>query len=275
MTSQLLHRYHRVLCTVAGADDGIGAVDIAKTVKLPRSTTHRLALALCEVGYLQQLESGSFELGPALDDILIPRLFNTHRSRIILPVLLDLATKLKETSFFARRQAGRIEIVDALPVPGTDRSYVYPGLGDRPLDKCSSSKAILAFCDNDDVEAWLKDGAHDGNVPSSGVEIAAFKQELGSIRDAGYAVCDGEIDEGVFSVACPIFVEPFGVIYSIGVTGPTARMKTRPMEDIVGCVRAAADLAATRLVAHAASGSSLTQKEKSINSQRRKGQRHD
>ncbi|UYV35779.1 helix-turn-helix domain-containing protein [Rhodobacteraceae bacterium D3-12] len=252
MTSKLLTRYHNVLSTVAGADNGISAAAIAEAVDLPRSTAHRLALALCEVAYLQQNESSIFVLGPALDDILIPRLFNSQRSSTILPVLLNLANELQETSFFARRHCGRIEIVDALPVPGTHQSYIFPGLGDRPLDKCSSSKAILAFCEQQDVEAWFEQARGEVGAPELEYPTATFWAELGDVRDAGYAVCDGEIDEGVISIASPVFVEPFGAIYSIGVTGPTARMKSQSIEDVAGQVRAAAKTAAARLVAHSA-----------------------
>lgn len=252
MTSNLLSRYHQVLSTVAGASNGIAAAAIAEAVKLPRSTAHRLALALCEVGYLQQQESSSFVLGPALDDILIPRLFNAQRSHTILPVLLSLASELKETSFFARRHCGRIEIVDALPVPGSQQSYIYPGLGDRPLDKCSSSKAILAFCEESDVDAWLSAARQEAGLPASEYPAESFWTELAGVRDAGYAICDGEIDEGVISIASPVFVEPFGAIYSIGVTGPTARLKAQRMEDVADHVRAAAKTAAARLVANAA-----------------------
>lgn len=253
MSSQLLERYHQILTAVAVAENGIGASSIAGTVGLPRSTTHRLALALCEVGYLKQRDSSTFELGSALDDILIPRLFNAQRSRTILPVLLTLAEELQETAFFARRHCGRIEIVDALPVPGTQQSYIYPGLGDRPLDKCSSSKAILAFCEEHEVRTWLDSARQEAGLSPSGGQIEAFQEELNDVRSTGYAICDGEIDEGVFSIASPVFVEPFGAVYSIGVTGPTARMKSRPIEEVASHVRAASESAATRLVAHSAS----------------------
>lgn len=253
MTSQLLQRYHQVLSAVALSDDGIGATAIADAVQLPRSTTHRLAMTLCEVGYLRQRRSAIFELGPALDDLLIPRMFNAQRSHTTLPILLNLATELQETAFFARRHFGRIEIVDALPVPGTQQSYIFPGLGERPLDKCSSSKAILAFCETQDVQTWL-DSAHEkSNMPLIPEQLEGLWQELDEVRSRGYAICDGEIDEGVFSIASPVFVAPFGAVYSIGVTGPTARMKSRPLEELANQIRAASKAAAARLVAHSVS----------------------
>ena len=50
-------------------------------------------------------------------------------------------------------------------------------------------------------------------------------RELNQVRRYGYAICDGEIDEGVTSVAVPINVERLGAIFSIGVVGPSNRIK--------------------------------------------------
>jgi DNA-binding IclR family transcriptional regulator len=246
-----LSRYHQVLSAVARSEAGLAAADVGKQVGLPRSTAHRIATSLCEVGYLQQTQSGAYILGSVLDEIIALRLLASDRSRAFMPALRDLVVDLDETAFCARLVDGRVEIVDAVTPSGRRRSHIYPGLGYRPLDKCSSSKAILAFREPGEVEKWLvNDGSAAGFSGNGGGE--PLHLELGIVRANGYAVCDGEIDEGVFSIACPVFLEPFGALYSIGVTGPSARMKSRPIEHMVERVRAASDAATARLVAEAA-----------------------
>lgn len=247
--TSLLARYHRILTAVAAAGEGLGAAEIGKATELPRSTAHRLALALCEVGYLQQDQAAIFTLGSGLDEILTIRLLSAQKSRAILPVLHDLASEMRETAFLARRRLDKIEIVDALPAPDARQSYIHPGLGERPLDRCSSSKAILAFCDESEVANWLKGGGRDSAAPAQ--DMASFMRELSEVRANGYAVCDGEIDEGVFSIACPVFIEPFGAVYSIGVTGPAARLRSQLTQDIAQRVRRASERAAARLAADA------------------------
>lgn len=252
MTSGPLARYHQVIAAVASSEGGLAAIDLAKTVDLPRSTAHRIAASLCEIGYLQQTQSGTYVLGPVLDEILALRLLASDKSRVFLPALRELVVDLNETAFSARLFDGRVEIIDAVTPNGRRRSHIYPGLGLRPLDKCSSSKAILAFRDPEEVEKWLaKDAAAALGLSVTG-DDRQMNVELGVVRTNGYAVCDGEIDEGVFSIACPIYLEPFGVLFSIGVTGPSARMKARPIEELVDRVRAAADAARMLLVANAA-----------------------
>lgn len=248
MKSGPLARYHQVMLAIAASERGLAAIELAKEVGLPRSTAHRLAMSLCEVGYLQQTQAGTYVLGSVLDEIIALRLLASDRSRAFLPALRELVAELDETAFSARLIDGRVEIVDAVTPNGRHRSHIYPGLGFRPLDKCSSSKAILAFHEPDAVAAWLE---REGFPAFGDGDAQSLTVELGIVRSNGYAVCDGEVDEGVFSVACPIFLEPFGVLYSIGVTGPSARMKSRPIAELVERVRSASDAARMRLIAEA------------------------
>lgn len=226
-----LARYHAVLKAVADSPNGLHAAQLARSTGLPRSTAHRLAVALDEVGYLQQSTPGQFELGPALDEILSMRLLASQQAHAFTPALRRLTLELGETAFCAKLEAGGVSIVDALVPSERDRAHIFPGLGERPLDRCSSSRAILAFRDESEVNHWLDQEGRNG-----GPDRERLRDLLGQVRKSGYSVCDGEIDEGIFSVACPVRLGPFGVLYSIGVTGPVARMKERRLDDVVSVI---------------------------------------
>lgn len=227
-----LARYHAVLKAVADSPSGLQAGQLARSLGLPRSTAHRLAVALDEVGYLQQSRVGHFELGPALDEILSKRLLASQQVHAFTPALRRLTLELGETAFCAKLEGGGVAIIDALVPSERDRAHIFPGLGERPLDRCSSSRAILAFRDDSEVNRWLD---HEGRG-KGGADRDRLRDLLGEVRRSGYSVCDGEIDEGIFSVACPVMLGPFGVLYSIGVTGPVARMKERRLDDVVSVI---------------------------------------
>ncbi|UUZ62627.1 hypothetical protein LP417_22125 [Polaromonas sp. P1-6] len=50
--------------------------------------------------------------------------------------------------------------------------------------------------------------------------LPSFITQLRQVGQDGYAICDGEIDEGVFSLACPVHLGSMLGLYSIGVVGP-------------------------------------------------------
>src|SRR3546814_9909630 len=102
---------------------------------------------------------------------------------------------------------------------GKDRLYSYPEVGSRPLDKCSSSKAILAYLDRASLESLMQSG----EMLDSDFSFESMLGELEQVNKQGFAVCDGEIDEGVYSVACPVMHGAAGGLYSIGIVGPAAR----------------------------------------------------
>lgn len=247
MKSGPLTRYHKILSVVAAASDGLAVSDLMRKAELPKSSAHRMAATLCDVGYLIQSETGNYVLGPALDDIIRSRISSSYKGKAFTEALQNLEKRFEETAFCARLSNGTVEIFDVVTPRSGTRSYIYPGLGYRPLDKCSSSRIILAFREKEEVENWLEQECQKSNLSAS--EIEAAHQAIEIARRDGYAVCDGEIDEGVCSVACPVFVEPFGVLYGIGITGPVARIKELSIEKIVKQLRIVAENTADNLSA--------------------------
>lgn len=239
-----LARYHHVLLSVSNYANGISLGDLVDVAQLPRSTTHRIATALCAVGYLTQNEQGAYVLGPALAEILRRSLVAGARSAQLQPALRFLVAELGETAFFAHLVDKRIDLIEAVTPVSPDRSYVHPGIGERPVDTCSSSKAILAFADEATVRSVF-----DSSELASGSQYdwLDFNAALRKVERDGYAICDGEIDEGVFSIACPVPVGHLHGLFSIGVTGPRGRIKKVKLEKMVRLLHCAADLAATGL----------------------------
>lgn len=230
-----LARYHAILLAVAETPGGIHSAELGRATQLPRSTAYRLATALDEMGYIQQSAPGQYELGPAIDQILLRRLLATQQTRVFSPVLRRLTLELGETAFCAKLECGSVSIIDAMVPPARDRAHIFPGLGKRPLDRCSSSRAILAFRDESEIDHWLDLEGRTGVA-----ERETLQHILRQVRKDGYSTCDGEIDEGIFSIACPVNLGPFGVLYSIGVTGPTARFKERNLDEVATIVFEAA-----------------------------------
>ncbi|MBX3632005.1 MAG: helix-turn-helix domain-containing protein [Simplicispira sp.] len=244
-TPSPLARYHQVLLAVSKNSAGLTLAELTRDTRLPRSSAHRIASSLCGVGYLETDAAGSYHLGPAFKDLLRRSLTADNRTKAFQPALQFLAAELKETAFFARFVNGAVTLVHAVTPTQTERSYIHPGTGERPLDTCSSSKAILAYADQQLVENMYQAGS----LPFEGNQtLRSFLTTLRKVSHDGYAVCDGEIDEGAYSLACPVPVGPMLGLFSIGVVGPSSRMKSVGVERLAQVVQAAANMASAHLL---------------------------
>jgi len=238
--SNPLQRYHLILDAIASSEKGLSLQQLAQATKLPKSSAHRLATSLKEMDYIQIDEStGAYALGPAILRLMRSSVLQDLRLASFEPALSFIVGKLDETAFLARLQHDGVDLVRAITPNRRDRSYIYPGVGARPLDRCSSSKAILAYADPQLAQVMLQPLIDDNQINN----MQALLDELSQVGRLGYAICDGEIDEGVFSVACPVMFGTQSTPYSIGVVGPSARLKSRGIPELVKVLRTAAQQA--------------------------------
>ncbi len=159
----------------------------------------------------------------AICEIALTGKSDTHVINAVSSMMLKLVKNLGETAFLARYRGGRVDLVHIEIPTNPSQSYIYPGLGPRPAHACSSAKAIAAFITPELREELLE--AHPMRFNQSTItDPNLIERELEQVRRYGYAVCDGEIDQGVTSVAVPINVDRLGAIFSIGIVGPSNRI---------------------------------------------------
>ena len=61
------------------------------------------------------------------------------------------------------------------------------------------------------------------------------------MRQSGFAVCDGELDPGVLSYACPVHLDGAGVLYAIGMVGLSQRLGCFGAQEVVAALQEAAE----------------------------------
>ncbi len=71
-------------------------------------------------------------------------------------------------------------------------------------------------------------------------EAAELRADLERVRQSGFAVCDGELDPGVLSYACPVHLDGAGVLYAIGMVGLSQRLGRFDPQEVVAALQEAA-----------------------------------
>lgn len=221
MQERLIH----LLEAIAGAASPVSANDLAQMTGLPRATIYRNLTSLLDCGFIDEAEGGKrYVLGMRFVKIALTGKSDSHVINAVSAMIHRLVTDLGETAFLARYRGGRVDLIHIQTPSDPSVPYVYPGLGPRPAHACSSAKAIAAF-----ITPELRDDLLDAQpmryTSSTMVDPDLIEKELTQVRRYGYALCDGEIDEGVTSVAVPINVDRLGAIFSMGVVGPSNRIK--------------------------------------------------
>ena len=200
-----------VLETVAIAGRAVSPADVQRATGLPRPTCYRLLQTLAEHRLLDEPEGASrYLIGERLKRIAILGQPDVDVCQAAAPTLRETAIEFGEAVFLSRFRDRKVEIIHVETPVDAARSFVHPGLGNRPMHACSCSKAIAAFADQE-FQSEILSSPLRAYTEQTKTLPGEIEREFAAIRDRGYAECVEEIEVGVSSVAAPIRIGNLGV----------------------------------------------------------------
>ena len=145
--------------------------------------------------------------------------------RTAQPVLAELAAAAKESAMLGVPR-GRARVVVIAQADGPRLLGITNWVG-RPIDDLHASaagKLLLAELDDRAVTAWIR-RAKPRRLTSRTISApGALLEELGRVRDQGWAEIDGESEAGLASVAVPVRAAGGELVGMIGYSGPSERL---------------------------------------------------
>lgn len=239
-------RLARILDTFAEPPHELGFMQIVRRTGLPRASVHRIVGQLLALRYLDACENGrSYRLGNRLCGLVQASQDQTALVQLVTPRLGDLARRFRLTSFAARLAGGAVDLFASVTPDDPTVPHLHPARGARPLHACSSAKAILAFQSETARQALLTGAPRACFTRQTLTDDGALSDEFRRIRGCGYAVCDGEIHDGIVSLAVPVRPGRQEPRHAIGLIGLGARMSPSDRATAIeGLKSAAQDLAA-------------------------------
>ncbi|WP_300007808.1 IclR family transcriptional regulator [Pseudonocardia sp.] len=207
---------------------------------MPRSTTHRTAAKMIELGWLDKPRD-RYRIGNRLFELSGLAPVRHELREAVLPFLQDLHTATKTTV-----QLGVLDGTQVLVVEKITGHRPMPMLsqvgGTIPVHCSGLGRAILAYSDVATVEAVLAAGLVP-RTPRTLTTREAVLRELAAIPDRGWAVDREEGNIGVSCVAAPVFGPLGDVVAALSVTGPTAMVRPDRIGPAVRLAAAAASRA--------------------------------
>jgi IclR family acetate operon transcriptional repressor len=220
---QSLDRALSILERLADAD-GMTLTDLAQSVGLAPSTTHRLLTTLQQRRFAGFDEDyGVWVIGVAAFNVGNAFLRNRRIVSLGRPVMRRLMEDVGETVNLAVEDKDELVYVTQFESHAPMRAFFRPGRR-APMHASAVGKAMLAERD----EATLIDYLHKKGMPrfteKTIVDPATLRRELARVRERGWAVDDEEHTVGMRCVAATIHNEHGEVIAGVSLSGPSVRV---------------------------------------------------
>lgn len=221
---QSLTRALSIMRALAQSTDGMTLSDLAHTVSLPPSTTHRLLTTLQHerfarfdpVGSLWQVGVQAFIVGNAF-----------ARSRDVVsfarPYMRRLMEESGETVNLYLESEGEAVCISQTECRQLMRAIARPG-GRVKMHHSGVGKAILAWLPDATVASILSRHGMSRATERTLDNPARLHAHLAMVRRRGYALDDEENAVGLRCVGAAVFDEHGQPIAGLSVSGPTARV---------------------------------------------------
>ena len=215
------------------------ARDVATELRLNVVTAHRFLRSLAAVGALVAVARGRYRLSYLFADLGSRIMHGNCLAEAAQPVLERVTADINEASMAAVLEANLISCI-AVALSGRALS-VNVRVGTRMEAYCASNgKLWLAHLPRPALQRFFDEVELLPLTVRTLTTRAALEQELEKVRREGYAINDGEREDGLRAIAVPVTGRSSKMLAAISVFGPTSRMSSEVMERALARLRRAA-----------------------------------
>lgn len=236
MSLTIVERCLTIVEVLAGHRQGMGLGEIAEKAGIPKSATHRMLTALCDLGYAVQLNNRDYRLTLRLPGLGLGFLSDTGIMQECQPTLDALAQEVGElVRLSVVENEGLIWLGKAQGARGG--LLVDPVMGRRVvLHATATGKIWLSSLSTEDAlrivfrDGFGSPGEHGPNVVQT---VEALLAELSRTAERGYGVAQQEAEPGISAVAVGIRdARGARIVATLSVAGPSARLKPTRLAEI-------------------------------------------
>lgn len=224
-------------------DGPIPLADLSARMGLTRSTTHRLANALIDRGFIVFFPREGYQLGPKLLQLGFLAQSQVDLIQTARPHIESLAARTEDTVHLGRLDDERALYLDK--IPGRRRVEISSRVGDRqPLTSTGLGKALMVDTPPGQWRRLFDTDHTGGGVP---IDFAVWEERMKGYAAAGRAFDLEENEDQIRCVAAPIRDASNRIVGAISVSSAAQYMDDKRMDalsdDVLATARAiSADL---------------------------------
>jgi IclR family transcriptional regulator, pca regulon regulatory protein len=231
--SQSLERGLAILACFTPERPVLGIADIADSLGMSRSTTHRYVITLVALGYLEQGAGRKYHLGLHVTDLGMSALNSTSLREHAQPYLDELRKRTGYTINVAVLDGPEIVYVarSRSQRRAQQRIDLSLALGAHLPAYCTSmGKLLVAFLPEREQRDLLAEMKLERRTPNTITNKRLLQVELDRVREDGFAVNDEELSVGLHSISAPIRADSREVVAAANMAAHSSMIS---LEDLI------------------------------------------
>ena len=230
---QSVKRAIQVLNLFTHDNSELSLKQISQELNIHKSSALRIVQTMEMERYiLREPIAGKYRLGYRLYELgnmVIPAIELKKESE---PILRRLMQKTKETVHLVIHDKGEAYYLNK--IDGPRRMQILSKIGSRLPMHCSAmGKVLLAYMDPDELKKFMHEKKLCRLTPNTITDPEVLMGELKCIQKAGYAVDNGEFENGLKCIAAPIRDSSGKVVAAMSISGDAARLNQKKITQFV------------------------------------------
>lgn len=229
---QSIDRAASILRCFAAQRSELTLSEVARATGLTTSTAHRLLGSMQENQLVRQTRNRRYAPGPLLVQLVRGGAATAILREAALPAMAVLRDEVEETVGLHRLTPNdeRVVVDQVESHQPLRRTYTELGVP-IPLPYGAPGKVMCAWLPRARRDAIL-DERFEALTSTTVTDPRVLREQLGEIRDRGFALSYAERTPGIRSVAAPLFDHDGAITGCMSVSGPEMRMPVERMQTL-------------------------------------------
>ena len=232
---QSVDRVLDIVESLSTRQGGLSLTELAKSIDLPKSTTHRLLSTLLRRGYVAKRDDGGYQIGLKLIESVSYYINSLELQTEARQFLARLTVDLGLTAHLGVLEGDQVIYIERIDVLSGVKLYSQIGL--RMHAYCSSlGKSLLAGLSGEELTQVMARCAFERFTPNTITSLAALRKELKKVRALGYALDNLEYSLNNRCVGAPIYDYRGEPVAAISASGAPAVLPEERIPEVAKAV---------------------------------------
>lgn len=207
-----------------------GVTEVAEALRVNKSTAFRMLETLMAFNVVaQDSTTAKYKLGPGILRLSDQLVKNLNIISVAKPHMIRVVEDTGESSHLCMLSNDNAVVIEQ--ILASSRLTVNAKIGNSEPLYCSSvGKCLLAHCEEEKRESIISMIDFVRYTGNTIMDRESLMKELDDIAKKGYAVDDCEMSDEIMCIAAPVYNHSGSVLYSVGISGPKARIKEKKVK---------------------------------------------
>ncbi|WP_199256760.1 IclR family transcriptional regulator C-terminal domain-containing protein [Alteribacillus sp. YIM 98480] len=194
-----------------------------------RPTVRRIFITLHTLGYVNE-KNGRYVLTARVLSLGYSYLSSQNIWNVAMPYIEELVKQTQESSSISVLDYD--EVVYVARVPTERIMTISLNVGSRlPAYATSMGKVLLAYLPETEKEAYLNHFSAEKLTPNTKIDPDELRKELNVIKEQGWSFANEELEEGVRSIAVPIYNNRNEAYAAVNCSANASRVSGKHMKE--------------------------------------------